>query len=554
LKKISIKIYKMFLKRKILNILKFLDHPHHSEKKSVDFSHVGDFCFLPEIHSTKKHIYMETVSFAIFFIIIFSLFAYLISLFFETSILVVFSGFIALFYFILMIFKLWVVSKAITTDFINFSKEEIEKLSDKELPIYTILIPLYREEKVINQVVKAMTAINYPTNKLDIIITLEKYDHWTIDALKKANIPSYFKTLILPDVHPKTKPKALNVAFLKTRGEYLVIYDAEIIPEPDQLKKAALAFRKYPHIACLQTRLDHYNAHQNIITKLFNAEFSFYYDLFLPGLNRLGFPLSLSGHSTHFRKEAIKNIGAWDPYNVAEDCDLGIRLQRMGYKVGILNSISQEEATSSFKSWIMQRTRWMKGFIQTSIVHLRHPLRFKKEIGGWKNFFAFILTVPGTVIINILNLFYWALLILWFTTHSKVIQIFFPGTILYISVASFIIGNLIFTYLNLIGAYQRGRYELVKYNLLSPFYWVLLAVAGARAFIQIITKPHHWEKTTHGKHLIKGRHLAEGRHLVVEDVSKNRKRLISVGEGNIAYFEIVKMIPNSIREDIEVKN
>lgn len=523
-------------------------------KGGVFGEHSGDFCFLPEIHSTKKHIYAETISFAIVFLFFFLLATYFISLFFETSILVVFSGYIALFYFIVMIFKLWVVSKSITTSSIDFSNEEIERLSDADLPIYTILIPLYREEKVIRQIIKAITALDYPPEKLDIIITLEEYDHPTIDAIKEVGLPSQFKILILPDVQPKTKPKALNVAFLKTRGEFLVIYDAEIIPEPDQLKKAVLAFKKYPHIACLQTKLDHYNAHQNLITKLFNAEFSFYYDLFLPGLNQLGFPLSLSGHSVHFRKEAIKSIGAWDPYNVAEDCDLGIRLQRMGYGIGILNSTSQEEATSTFKSWIMQRTRWMKGFIQTSIVHLRHPFRFKKEIGGWKNVFVFVLTVPGTVIINILNLFYWGLLILWFTVHSQIIQAFFPSTILYISAASFIVGNLIFTYLNLIGSYKRGRYELVKYNLLSPLYWVLLAIAGVRSLIQIITRPHQWEKTTHGEHLAGERHLAEGKHIVIEDVIGDGEMFVPEMEDHISNFRIVKMIPSPVEDSIKIRS
>ncbi len=543
------------MKRIFSKLFKFSDYPHHSEKKKIDFNHQGDFCFLPEIHSTKNHIYYETISFGIVFLFFFLSILYVLSLFFETSMLVVFSGSIALFYFVLMIFKLWVFKKAITSDIIDFTQEEVKAIKDKDLPIYTILIPLYREEQVIRQIKKAMTAIDYPTNKLDIIITLEEYDHQTINAIKEVGLPSYFKTLILPNVHPKTKPKALNVAFLKTKGEFLVIYDAEIIPEPDQLKKAYLAFRKFSKIGCFQARLDHYNAHQNLITKLFNAEFSFYYDLFLPGLSQMGFPLSLSGHSTHFRRETINRIGAWDPYNVAEDCDLGIRLQRMGYGVGILNSISQEEATSNFKGWIMQRTRWMKGFIQTSIVHLRHPFRFKKEIRGWKNFFVFILTVPGTVIINILNLFYWTLLILWLTTHSEIIQALFPGIIFYISVASFVIGNLIFTYLNLIGAYQRGRYELVKYNLLSPLYWVLLAIAGVRASIQIIIKPHHWEKTTHGKHLAGESHLTEGRHIVIEDKVeyKVKEKLIPASDSNISNFKIVKMTPKWAEKRVETK-
>lgn len=312
-----------FLKSGLLKLFRFLDYPHHSENKALDFAHEGDFCFLPEIHSTKNHIYLETISLGIVLMTTLFLVLYLTGLLLGVSILVLFSGLVALIYLSLMVFKLLVVAKAVSTEFVDFSKEELDRLSNKELPFYTILIPLYREENVIKQIAKAMMALDYPIEKLDIIITLEEYDHPTINAINKAQLPDYFKTLILPDVQPKTKPKALNVAFLKTKGEFLVIYDAEIIPEPDQLKKAVLAFRRNPDVACFQSRLDHYNANQNIITKLFNAEFSFYYDLFLPGLSTLGLPLSLSGHSVHFRKEAISRIGAWDPYNVAEDCDLG---------------------------------------------------------------------------------------------------------------------------------------------------------------------------------------------------------------------------------------
>lgn len=420
------------------------------------------------------------------------------------SILISISGAIALFYLILMVFKLWIVSKSISVSFIDFTDEEIKNIIDKELPVYTILIPLYREEAVIGQIINAMSSIDYPKDKLDIIITLEEYDSPTINAIKEANPPKYFKTLILPDVQPKTKPKALNVAFLKAKGEFLVIYDAEIIPDTNQLKKAFLAFKKFPEIGYLQTRLDHYNAEQNIITRLFNAEFSFYYDLFLPGLEKLGFPVPLSGHSTHFRKLALDKIGAWDPYNVAEDCDVGIRLYSEGYKTGILDSFSGEEATSNLTSWIQQRTRWMKGFMQTSIVHLRHPYHFKNEVGGWRNFFAFLLIVPGTVVINFLNLFYWIIFVLWITTHAEIIQAFFPAQILYISVFSFVAGNLVFVYLNLLGVFGRQKYGLVKYMVLSPFYWILLAIATVRAVAQIIFKPHYWEKTIHEGRLNNG--------------------------------------------------
>ncbi len=492
-------------------ILKFLDYPHHSESQPLNFKSDQDFLFLSAIHSAKKHFYSETVSLVIFLLILSGGLAYGVQVLFGISIFVLVSGLTAIFYLSFLFFKIRVIYHTVTdSPAIDFSDKEIADLRDEELPMYTILIPLYREEGIIPQIISAMTAIDYPPNKLDVIITLEEYDYPTINAIAAANPPAYFKTCILPNVHPKTKPKALNVAFLDVKGEFLVIYDAEIIPDQNQMKKAVLAFRKYPQIGALQTYLDHYNPRQSLITKLFNAEFSFHYDFFLPGLQKLGFPIPLSGHSTHFRTEILRKVGAWDPYNMTEDCDLGIRLCRYGVQIGMLKSASQEEATVSFKSWILQRTRWMKGFIQTSIVHLRHPLRFKNEVGGWKNFVGFFFIVPGTIIVNLINFIFWLILVVWIVAKPPIIQSLFPAPILYISVFSFVVGNFFFMYMNLLASYRRGRYDLVKYNLLSFVYWIMLAVATMRAAIEFFTKPYHWAKTEHGTHLAKGRHFAFG--------------------------------------------
>lgn len=483
-------------------ILKFLDHPHSSEKKSVDFNNKKDFLFLPEIFSVRRHLYFESVSFVIFVFVLFGILVLLVKGLFGVPALVLVSGSISFFYLFLMVFKLYVVYHAVNVDLINFSKHTIDNLDDAELPLYTVLVPLYNEASVILQIIKALSSLDYPKDKLEILITLEEYDYETRMAIERAHPPAYFRIVLLPDVKPKTKPKALNVVFGEIKGDYVVIYDAEIVPDPNQLKKAYLAFKYYPEYAAFQTRLDHYNADHNLLTRLFNAEFSFYYDLFLPGLQKLNFPVPLSGHSVHFRRLPLMTSGGWDPYNVAEDCDMGIRLYRMGYRVGILDSVSREEATETVSAWAMQRTRWMKGFIQTSIVHLRHPFRFKDDVGGYRNFFAFLLVVPGSVFLNISNILYWFLLIGWLTTHSPYIQNIFPGVILTISFASFILGNFIFTYLNLIGSYQRGRMNLVKWSLFSPLYWVLLSIATVRATIQIVFQPHYWEKTKHGVSVI----------------------------------------------------
>ncbi len=496
----AMKLRLMYLLR---SVFKFSDHPHKSERFGLRYDNNKDFLFLPEIMSAKRHVYAETVSLVLVVAALFALAVFGLHKFTGLAYLVVISGILASFYVLMMFFKLRLIYHALGGDFVKVSQEELDAINPYDLPTYTILIPLYKEAEVIRQIIKAMSAIDYPADKLDIIITLEGYDTETIEAIANVNPPEHFKTLILPDVQPKTKPKALNVAFPHTQGEFLVIYDAEIIPDPDQLKKAYLAFQKYPDVDVLQTRLDHYNPEQSLVTRLFNEEFSFHFDMLLPGLQKLGYPVPLAGHSVHFRRSAIEEVGAWDPYNVTEDADMGIRLARARKKVKILDSASKEEATATISAWIGQRTRWIKGFIQTSIVHLRHPLRFKQELGlGWGGLLAFIVTVPASVLINISNLVYWVLLVGWFATHSHYIQQFFPGPIYYVSLVSFVAGNLIFVYLNLVSSYMRGRYSMVKYGLLSPLYWLMLAYASVKAAIELVIKPHHWSKTAHGKHLI----------------------------------------------------
>lgn len=305
------------IKSAVLKCVLLLNPPEISKNISEEsFQNTDDFLFLPEIYSARKHIFPETILYAVLSGVLTILLLCSAYVFFGVNPFVVISSVVAIFYLLLMLFKLFVVHEALRTPFIQISKEEIAELNDKELPLYTIIIPLYREERVIPQIIEAMSAIDYPPEKLDIIITLEAYDHHTMDAIRAARPPRHFKTLILPDVTPKTKPKALNVAFTKIKGSFLVIYDAEIIPDPDQLKKAYLAFKKHPDVASLQPRLDHYNADRNALTRLFNAEFSFYYDFFLPGLQRFGYPIPLSGHSTHFRSDVVRRVGAWDPYNV----------------------------------------------------------------------------------------------------------------------------------------------------------------------------------------------------------------------------------------------
>lgn len=490
-----------YMKEGVFEYSKSITRMKHAPGRTVNFDNATDYLYMPEIESAKRHVYPHTIFVGAVVVVGMWVALFLGYFAFGISPFVVFMAFLNAFYAAHVIFKAVVTREAFRAPLLSVSDEEAKAVKKEDLPVYTILIPLYREEKVIRQIVRAMTAIDYPTNKLDVIITLESYDTPTMEAIREVGLPKHFKTLILPDVQPKTKPKALNVALTKTKGEYLVIYDAEIVPEPLQLRKAFLLFRKNPDLGALQPRLDHYNANATLITRLFNAEFSFYYDYFLPGLEKFNFPIPLSGHSTHFRADLLKRIGGWDPYNVTEDCDVGIRFARIGVRTAVFDSTSEEEATDTLQSWILQRSRWMKGFLQTSIVHLRFPIRLKRDLGGWLPFAAFILTVPGSVLFNVFNLFGWAMFGIWIVARPDFIQSLYPLPILYVSVANFFVGTFVFTYLNLYAVYKRGKYAIVKHSILSPLYWIMLALAATRGAVQLITNPYKWDKTSHGTHL-----------------------------------------------------
>jgi cellulose synthase/poly-beta-1,6-N-acetylglucosamine synthase-like glycosyltransferase len=496
-----VRAFSVQLSAALQDLLPFL-FPPPKAMLGPDFKSRTDFLFLPRVCSTRTVIHHETLALVVVLVTGASVLSGIFWLGFGVSPLVAATSLLALFYFGVLVFKLWVVRASLVSSYITVSADALAHLKDAQLPVYTILVPLRDEAEVMRQIVAAMDSIDYPKEKLDLIITVEVFDTATREAIAQANIPPSWRVLVLPDTLPKTKPKALNVAFLEARGEFLAIYDAEIIPDRDQLKKAVIGFAQNPHLAILQTRLDHYNTDQNALTRLFTMEFTFYYDLFLPGLAYLGLPIPLSGHSTHFKMAPLRKVGAWDPYNVAEDCEIGIRLFRAGAKSGVLDSFSKEEAASTLKSWIAQRTRWMKGFIQTSIVHLRYPMRLKEELGGWKNFGVFLLVVPGTVLLNILNLVSWVVFFTWILTGAEAIKSLYPTGVLYLSVFAFVVGSFLFVYLNLVALHRRGKFHILRYWLLVPVYWLLLSIATVRALYQLIYQPHVWEKTTHGTHLV----------------------------------------------------
>ncbi|MBI2593135.1 glycosyltransferase [Candidatus Daviesbacteria bacterium] len=296
-------------------------------------------------------------------------------------------GILSFIYFIDVLFNFYVVLKSLHyPPEIVSSEREIAALKDEELPVYTILCPLYREAQIVPHFLEAIAKLNYPKDKLDVKLLLEEDDNETIEEVKSTTLPGYVSAMIVPDSEPKTKPKACNYGLNFATGEYLVVYDAEDQPEPDQLKKAYLAFKKSkPNIICLQAKLNYFNPHQNLLTRFFTAEYSLWFDVMLTGLQSVDTVIPLGGTSNHFKTKTLMELEGWDPFNVTEDCDLGVRLFKKGYKTAIIDSTTLEEANSNPKNWLRQRSRWIKGYMQTYLVHMRNPFEFIRH-HGWHAF------------------------------------------------------------------------------------------------------------------------------------------------------------------------
>jgi cellulose synthase/poly-beta-1,6-N-acetylglucosamine synthase-like glycosyltransferase len=364
-------------------------------------------------------------------------------------------------------------------------------------PAYTVLVPLYREETAVPGLMAHLRLLDYPVDRLQILLLVEEDDLRTREAVDRAGVTPPFEVVVVPVSLPRTKPKACNAGLRRATGDILVIFDAEDRPETDQLKKAVGLFAGAPaDVVCLQAQLNYYNRDRNLLTGFFAIEYSGWFDYCLPGLYRMDAPIPLGGTSNHFLLPVLRQIGGWDPYNVTEDCDLGIRLYRNGLRTAMLDSTTWEEATFRIRPWIRQRSRWVKGYLQTYLVHLREHGALRRRLGPGRMMHFHLLFGAGCLCL-LMNPFYWLLTAAWFVTGSQAVSGFFPLWVLVPALLSFLAGNAAFVLSAMLGCLRRRYYHLLPLCLLMPVYWVLMSVGAWKGALQLITKPFFWEKTPH---------------------------------------------------------
>jgi glycosyltransferase XagB len=380
------------------------------------------------------------------------------------------------------------------------SRPEIHPLdlSDDELPNYTVVVALYHEASVVEDLVEAIDAFDYPKGKLDIKLVVEQRDAETLGRIVELRLPARYEVVVAPAGKPQTKPRALNIALSSARGDFVVVFDAEDAPAPDQLRLAASRFAAEKDLDCLQARLAIRNHGESWLSKLFAIEYAILFDLLNPGLCALNLPIPLGGSSNHFRVGSLVGVGAWDEWNVTEDADLGIRLSRFGYRVKALGSDTWEEAPYEFGNWFSQRVRWQKGWIQTLIVHSRRPIFFWRDLGPRRAVAATTLIVGA-----IFGCLFWpafAIGTIWraLTVGQGALSPWRELSDVFTYILA-LAGVWTILLPAVIAAKFRGLRVTTSVLVLLPVYYILVTAATWVAVFDQVLRPHYWAKTAHGR-------------------------------------------------------
>ncbi len=368
---------------------------------------------------------------------------------------------------------------------------------DEALPVYTVLVALYKESAVAAQLVKHLDALDWPRSKLDIKLVCEADDSETRLALLALSLGPEYEIVDVPPAWPRTKPKALAYAVTAARGPFLVLYDAEDRPHPHQLREAFATFCSGgDDLACVQAPLSITNGDRSWISRMFALEYAGLFGRMLPMLAQKVMPIPLGGTSNHFRTDILRRVGGWDPYNVTEDADLGMRLYRAGYHCGVISLPTLEDAPTKISDWTGQRTRWFKGWMQTIVVHCRHPRQLVRDM-GWKATALFMLMMVGIVVSALAHPLLLVFLVQAATATVSGRPDMLHQVLCVMDITNIFLSYVIFVWLGMKGLAKSDRNRPGKWLFMVPFYWLMMSWAAWRALVELKTNPFYWKKTEH---------------------------------------------------------
>jgi cellulose synthase/poly-beta-1,6-N-acetylglucosamine synthase-like glycosyltransferase len=371
-------------------------------------------------------------------------------------------------------------------------------LAKADLPSYSVLVPLRDEAATLPGLTRALDRLIYPRDRLEILLLVEQSDPETVAAARAIDLPPWFRVVVVPDGEPRTKPKAMAYALYLATGDIVTVYDAEDTPDPSQLLLAANTLAGDPALCCVQARLTIVNTHASWLARQFAIEYDVLFSGLLPVLVRWQAPVPLGGTSNHFRRALLQTAGGWDPYNVTEDADIGVRLHRLGHRVAMLASTTEEEAVPDFWPWLRQRTRWMKGWMQTYAVHMASPRRLLRE-AGWRGFLALQLVLGAPLLSALIHPLFYIMLASEVASGQFMAepQTIWGSSLMALTTFNLLAGYFLAILLSAVVAVRSGQRVSLWILMTIPAYWLLISVAAYRAAYQLVRQPHLWEKTPH---------------------------------------------------------
>jgi cellulose synthase/poly-beta-1,6-N-acetylglucosamine synthase-like glycosyltransferase len=383
--------------------------------------------------------------------------------------------------------------------------------ADTPLPRVSILVPLFRETEIAHALVARLSRLTYPKCLLDVILVLEEEDSLTRETLATIDLPPWIRPVIVPDGQPRTKPRAMNYALDFCEGEIIGIFDAEDAPDPDQIMQVARRFRSAPRdLACLQGVLDYYNPRQNWLARCFTIEYATWFRTILPGMARLGLALPLGGTTLYMRRDVLEDLGGWDAHNVTEDADLGFRLARHGWRTEMIGTVTEEEANCRPWAWVKQRSRWLKGYMTTYLVHMRSPRDLHAQLGPrqfWGFQAHFVSAVSQVLLAPLLWSFWLVMLGLPHPLDAVV-----PWSWLVALGSLFLMVEVMNITIHAQTVATPRHRHLLPWVPTMHFYAPLAAVAAYKAVYELVFKPFFWDKTAHGLSVTaRGRRGSDGR-------------------------------------------
>lgn len=367
-------------------------------------------------------------------------------------------------------------------------------------PPVSILIPANDEEKVIGRLLRRLTELTYPKDKMQVIIIDDASTDNTgkiVEEFSKTN--SYVKVLHRDKKEGgRGKASALNIGFKHANGEIILCFDADYYPQRDILEKLTKKFAD-PRVGAVQGRVTVLNEPQNLVTRLVALERIGGYRVDQEARNNLGLIPQFGGTVGGFRRSLLEHLGGWDESILAEDTDLTFRVYLAGYKVGYINDAEcYEEAVESWHNYWKQRYRWAKGHMQCFFKHWLKVLKSKKIRLREK--------VDGLLLLNVYFMPIWVLVSwiigvpLLFIKSSQWLNVLW--TLSPIALYSFI-GNFAPFFEVGTGAYLDGRTRAHRLIPLLIFMFLYNILICTKALLDLVVSKitgkndNHWEKTIH---------------------------------------------------------